>query len=45
MIDFRGVFGLALNLEETEVGGILLGEPQISEGHEAKTTGACSLFR
>src|SRR6476620_4786923 len=41
MIEFPGgVFGLALNLEETEVGAILLGDaPQISEGDEAKTTG------
>src|SRR5437667_1292000 len=41
MIEFpSGVFGLALNLEETEVGAILLGETtKISEGDEAKTTG------
>src|SRR3989441_9500352 len=41
MIEFpNGVFGLALNLEETEVGAILLGETtKISEGDEAKTTG------
>src|SRR3982075_2860520 len=41
MIEFSsGVFGLALNLEETEVGAILLGDPtKISEGDEAKTTG------
>src|SRR5207249_2966752 len=41
MIEFPGgVFGLALNLEETEVGAILLGDPtKISEGDEAKTTG------
>src|SRR5947208_4124162 len=41
MIKFRGgVFGLALNLEETEVGAILLGDAtKISEGDEAKTTG------
>src|SRR5919109_2519214 len=41
MIEFpNGVFGLALNLEETEVGAILLGEAtKISEGDEAKTTG------
>src|SRR5438045_8022717 len=41
MIEFPGgVFGLALNLEETEVGAILLGDPtRISEGDEAKTTG------
>src|SRR3989442_1869801 len=41
MIEFpNGVFGLALNLEETEVGAILLGDStKISEGDEAKTTG------
>src|SRR5207237_1250465 len=41
MIEFPGgVFGLALNLEETEVGAILLGDPtKVSEGDEAKTTG------
>ena len=41
MIEFpNGVFGLALNLEETEVGAILLGDPtKVSEGDEAKTTG------
>ncbi len=41
MIEFPGgVYGLALNLEETEVGAILLGDPtKISEGDEAKTTG------
>jgi F-type H+/Na+-transporting ATPase subunit alpha len=41
MIEFPGgIFGLALNLEETEVGAILLGDPtKISEGAEAKTTG------
>ena len=41
MIEFpNGVFGLALNLEETEVGAILLGDPtKISEGDEVKTTG------
>ncbi len=41
MIEFpNGVFGLALNLEETEVGAILLGDnTKISEGDEAKTTG------
>src|SRR6266478_4839603 len=38
MIEFPGgVFGLALNLEETEVGAILLGDAtKISEGDEAK---------
>src|SRR5262244_2558504 len=41
MIEFpNGVYGLALNLEETEVGSILLGDAtKISEGDEAKTTG------
>ena len=41
MIEFpSGVFGLALNLEETEVGAILLGDStKVSEGDEAKTTG------
>src|SRR2546430_1011386 len=41
MIEFSsGVFGLALNLEETEVGAILLGDStQVMEGDEAKTTG------
>ncbi|HJX99168.1 MAG TPA: F0F1 ATP synthase subunit alpha [Chthoniobacterales bacterium] len=41
MIEFPGgIFGLALNLEETEVGAILLGDPtKISQGAEAKTTG------
>src|SRR5260370_27221655 len=41
MIEFpNGVFGLALNLEETEVGAILLGETtRVAEGDEGKTTG------
>ena len=41
MIEFSGgVFGLALNLEETEVGAILLGDPtKVMEGDEARTTG------
>jgi F-type H+-transporting ATPase subunit alpha len=41
MIEFpSGEFGLALNLEETEVGVILLGDPtKVSEGDEVKTTG------
>jgi F-type H+-transporting ATPase subunit alpha len=41
MIEFpNGVFGLALNLEETEVGCILLGDNTlIKEGDQAKTTG------
>src|SRR5438128_2476365 len=41
MIEFpNGVFGLALNMEETEVGAILMGDTtKVSEGDEAKTTG------
>ncbi len=41
MLDFgSGVTGLALNLEETEVGAILLGDfTHIKEGQEVKTTG------
>src|SRR6516225_11001691 len=41
MIEFPGgIYGLALNLEETEVGAIMLGDAtKISEGDEAKTTG------
>jgi len=41
MLEFPGgVFGLALNLEETEVGAIVLGDyTSISEGDEVKTTG------
>src|SRR5579864_4921123 len=41
MIEFQnGVFGLALNLEETEVGAILLGDTtKVAEGDEVKTTG------
>ncbi|MEM7383601.1 MAG: F0F1 ATP synthase subunit alpha [Verrucomicrobiota bacterium] len=40
MIEFPGgVYGLALNLEETEVGCVLLGEGNIKEGDEVKTTG------
>src|SRR6266516_291717 len=41
MIEFpNGIFGLALNLEETEVGAILLGETtKVAEGDEVKTTG------
>jgi F-type H+-transporting ATPase subunit alpha len=41
MIEFPGgLYGLALNLEETEVGCILLGEGlDIKEGDEVKTTG------
>src|SRR3954467_15378364 len=41
MIEFpNGVFGLALYLEETEVGAILFGDPtKVAEGDEVKTTG------
>src|SRR5438094_2739517 len=41
MIEFpNGVFGLALNLEETEVGAILLGETtKVAEGDEVRRTG------
>src|SRR5918992_1708723 len=41
MVEFSsGVTGLALNLEETEVGCILLGDAtKVMEGDEAKTTG------
>jgi F-type H+/Na+-transporting ATPase subunit alpha len=41
MIDFgHGIMGLALNLEETEVGAIILGEyTEIKEGQEVRTTG------
>src|SRR5437762_145608 len=41
MIEFPdGIFSLALNLEETEVGAILLGETtKVAEGDEVKTTG------
>ncbi len=41
MLDFgNGVVGLALNLEETEVGAIILGEyTSVKEGQEVKTTG------
>jgi F-type H+-transporting ATPase subunit alpha len=41
MLDFgNGVVGLALNLEETEVGAIILGDYlQVHEGTEVKTTG------
>jgi F-type H+-transporting ATPase subunit alpha len=41
MIDFgNGIVGLALNLEETEVGAIVLGDyTSIKEGQEVKTTG------
>jgi len=41
MLEFPGgLYGLALNLEETEVGAIILGKyTSISEGDEVKTTG------
>src|SRR5438045_9573674 len=41
MLDFgNGVTGLALNLEETQVGAIILGDyTKIEEGTEVKTTG------
>jgi len=41
MLEFPGgVYGLALNLEETEVGAIILGDyTTISEGDEVRTTG------
>jgi F-type H+/Na+-transporting ATPase subunit alpha len=41
MLEFpHGVFGLALNLEEDNVGAVLMGEvSQIEEGHQVKRTG------
>ncbi|MEI6713831.1 MAG: F0F1 ATP synthase subunit alpha [Verrucomicrobiota bacterium] len=41
MIEFPGgLFGIALNLEETEVGAVLLGEDRgVKEGMEVRTTG------
>src|SRR5437660_12747112 len=41
MLDFgQGVTGLALNLEETEVGAIILGDyTKLKEGDEVRTTG------
>ena len=41
MLDFgNGIIGLALNLEETEVGAIILGDYlSVHEGSEVKTTG------
>jgi F-type H+-transporting ATPase subunit alpha len=41
MLDFgNGITGIALNLEETEVGAIILGDyTQIKEGTEVRTTG------
>src|SRR5499427_8930469 len=46
MIEFpNGVYGLALNLEETEVGAILMGDNTlVEEGVEAKTTGRLLSF-
>jgi F0F1-type ATP synthase alpha subunit len=40
MLDFgNGITGIALNLEETEVGAIILGDyTQIKEGREVRTT-------
>ena len=41
MLDFgNGITGIALNLEETEVGAIILGDyTEIKEGDEVRTTG------
>src|ERR1019366_7060412 len=41
MLDFgNGIVGLALNLEETEVGAIILGDyTKVKEGTEVRTTG------
>src|ERR1700686_1639437 len=41
MLDFGdGITGIALNLEETEVGAIILGDyTEIKEGREVRTTG------
>src|SRR3954454_24127028 len=41
MLDFgNGIIGLALNLEETDVGAIILGDyTSILEGQEVRTTG------
>src|SRR5881392_3470214 len=41
MLDFgHGIIGLALNLEETEVGAIILGDyTRINEGDEVRATG------
>src|SRR5438034_9762196 len=41
MLDFgNGVIGIALNLEETEVGAIILGDYLgVAEGSEVRTTG------
>lgn len=47
MIEFPGgVFGLALNLEETEVGCVLLGSGEkIKAGDQVKPPANCSAFR
>src|ERR1700743_259660 len=41
MLEFPGgLYGIALNLEETEVGAIILGDyTKVGEGDEVKTTG------
>src|SRR5512135_1129508 len=41
MLDFgNGVVGLALNLEETDVGAVILGDYlSVKEGQEVRTTG------
>ena len=41
MVEFPGnVYGIALNLEEDEVGTVILGDPShLKEGDEVKTTG------
>ena len=41
MLEFKdGLYGIALNLEETQVGAIILGDyTQVREGDEVKTTG------
>src|SRR6516162_11032068 len=41
MLDFgNGITGLALNLEETDVGAIILGDyTRVKEGSEVRTTG------
>src|ERR1041385_7480035 len=46
MLDFgNGITGLALNLEETEVGAIILGDyTKIEEGSEVRTTGKLLQF-
>ena len=46
MLDFgNGITGLALNLEENEVGAIILGDyTSIREGQEVRTTGKLLLL-